>query len=520
MCRQAGLHILALHRIEGKENSKTVKYNNKRNTLKFMAAAIIAVSGLMSCNKEAEPFEPYLTPSNVAVTAFSFAADDAVMANLDSVFFSIDLKNGVIFNADSLPVGTKIDKLVPSIKYSSYITGATIKMEGGQTRTGEVNYIESPTDSIDFTGNVTLTLSTDEGALTKDYLIKVNVHKQKSDSIIWGDEALAKLPSRLNNPKAQKSLDFSGRAVSLIEEADGSYTLANSTDLFNNVWNRQQVSFQFTPQVPTLTASSEKLYILDLAGDMYESEDGMTWTPTGEKWVSVIGGYLDTAIGIKQNGNAMSYAQYPLKNLKEQVVDSEFPIKGRSNFVILENKWTTSPVGFFVGGEMPDGSLSNVTWAFDGANWIKLSEYGIPNIKGASLIPYYSYRYTQSVFTPTEYPVWLLLGGSKKDNTLNRTVYVSYDNGVNWSEGSELMQLPKEIPAMSGCDNVVMYSPREAKLSDYWTRAGGSTPVVDGNLIKWDCPYIYLIGGENSQGGLYDTIWRGALARLMFTPIL
>lgn len=50
----------------------------------------------------------------------------------------------------------------------------------------------------------------------------------------------------------------------------------------------------------------------------------------------------------------------------------------------------------------------------------------------------------------------MIVGGTKTDGTLNRTVYISYDNGVNWGQGSELLQLPKEIPTMTECDNVVM----------------------------------------------------------------
>lgn len=480
-------------------------------------------TSLTSCKSDSEEIDPYLTPVNVAVTSFSLTEDKNVMAHLDSVFFSIDLDNGVIFNADSLPVGTKINKLIPEIKYSNYVNGAVIKMEGGDTRTGEVDYITSATDSIDFTGKVTLSLSIGYASgdtIRKDYQIKVLVHKEKKDSLVWGDKAMAKLPSRYANPKNQKSLDFKGMAVSLIEESDGSYTYATSTDLYENSWQKAQISFAFTPDTRSLTATDRCLNILDSNGNLYESTDGKTWNATGEKWISVIGAYKDTAVGLKQTTNGISYAQYPLKNLNQCQVDAEFPISGTSNFVILENKWTSSPVGFCVGGKMSNGSLTDATWAFDGANWVKLAKGGIPAVEGASLIPYYNYRNTQSDWTQTEYNVWMVIGGTKSDNTLNRTVYISYDNGVSWSKGNEQLQLPEEIPTMTGCDNVVMYSQKKAAISDYWTRAGGSTPSVDGDYIIWECPYIYLLGGKNENGNLQNSIWRGVLARFTFTPII
>ncbi len=495
------------------------------NTFRRFAGCLLAGAaaiGAVSCNEKTEEVEIYLTPSNVAVTAFSLNDDSKVMENLDSVFFSIDLDNGVIFNADSLPVGTEIDKLVTTIKYSSYVTKATIKMEDGKTRTGEVDYLTSPTDSIDFTGKVTLTLSTDNDAISRTYRIKVNVHKEKTDSLVWGDKAFSKLPSRLENPRNQKSLDFNGRAISLIEENDGSYTFAASDNLFEGNWQKRAVTFPFTPQIRSLCATTNSLVILADNGSMYKSTDGTTWTATGQTWVSMLGAYLDTAIGIRNGASGLEYAQYPKKDLVTTTIDPEFPTSGYSNFVILANQWTSSPVGFFAGGTQADGTLSDATWAFDGANWIKLAEGGIPAVKGASIIPYYGFRFTSSTWTQTEYPVWMIIGGSKKDGTLNRTVYISYDNGVNWGPGSELLQLPKEIPTMTECDNVVMSVRKKANLSDAWKKAArrSHNVEVNGDEIYWDCPYIYLMGGFNPQGELYNSIWRGVLARLTFTPVI
>ena len=116
----------------------------------------------------------------------------------------------------------------------------------------------------------------------------------------------------------------------------------------------------------------------------------------------------------------------------------------------------------------------------------------------------------------------MIVGGTKTDGTLNRTVYISYDNGVNWGQGNELLQLPKEIPTMTECDNVVMNVRKKPSFPDAWKKAArrSHNVEVDGDNIYWDCPYIYLIGGFGSDGKLYDTVWRGVIARLSFTPII
>lgn len=107
------------------------------------------------------------------------------------------------------------------------------------------------------------------------------------------------------------------------------------------------------------------------------------------------------------------------------------------------------------------------------------------------------------------------------DEELNRTVYVSYDNGVNWGKGAQGLQLPKEIPTMMNCDNVVMNTRRKALLSAMWDKETRSHNIeIDGDNIYWDCPYIYLIGGYSPGGNLYNSIWRGVLTRLSFTPVI
>ncbi|MDE5840878.1 MAG: hypothetical protein K2H49_08160, partial [Muribaculaceae bacterium] len=77
--------------------------------LVLSACALLLIAGVSSCNKATETTEElYMPASSVAVTAFSLKPKSGSKVKLDSVFFSIDLNKGVIFNADSLPVGTDV----------------------------------------------------------------------------------------------------------------------------------------------------------------------------------------------------------------------------------------------------------------------------------------------------------------------------------------------------------------------------------------------------------------------------
>ena len=490
----------------------------------------VAAMGIASCNKkDDEPkdeTETIIYLPNVAVTSFKLKSDRDVMRGLDSVFFSIDLDHGVIYNADSLPKGTPINKLVPVISYSSSITSASIMMEGGTTRNDTVDYIKHPGDSIDFTGKVQLVIATDKKEMQKTYTIKVNVHKQDPDSLVWDEVALAQLPSRLGSPRNQKTVDIKGKAVSFIEENNGTFTISTSDDLFTDSWNKTEITVPFTPQVRSFTASTDALYLLDNSGRLYSSNDGMSWTDTGETWNKIIGGYLDTAVGIRTTSEGLFYAQYPLKNLDVTPIDKNFPIDGYSNFEVNSNKWSTAPIGFFCGGVLADGSLSDSSWGFDGTSWIPLSHHGFPALKGASLIPYYAFKKTtSSTMHPTEFNAWMVVGGEKEDGSFNRTVYISYDCGVNWREGDSQLQLPSIIPAMTECDNIVKFTSESTNLSEAWKvmAKGGANKIkwnVDGDNLTWECPYIYLIGGYDSNRSLCNTIWRGVLNRLQGAPLI
>lgn len=490
--------------------------------IKALLPAVCAIL-LIACNKKSD-FETYQDQSTLAVTGFSLKIDH-LNVGLDSAYFAIDLNQGVIYNPDSLKPGTPINKLVPVISYSNDVETATLTMTGGTTRQGDVDYKAHPTDSIDFTGNVTLTLT--RGIYSRTYRLKVNVHKEYADSLRWDEAARTSLPSRMANPLRQKTVTLpDSTALSLIQENDGSYTLASSSDLYANRWSTKAVTLPFTPRVETFASAEGKLFLLDTDGNLFEGNTDGNWQATGQVWTAMIGDYLESVVGLRTKEGKTVFAQYPQVNLVEKTIPDDFPVSGFSNFVTLHNKWTLSPVAFFMGGMRADGTLSPATWAFDGAEWIRLNDADLPPMEQASIIPYYYYRSTTSAGSLQEYRVWMITGGRLADNRINRTVYMTYDSGVNWRRGATSLQLPEAIPDMWGCDNVVAASPKSSDISANWkvafrrNRPARLPYEVDGNIIRWECPYIYLIGGTDANGKLCNTIWRGVLNRLTFVPII
>lgn len=485
------------------------------------------IGTLSSCNKKTEKEEDiYMPASSVAVTNFSLKSKTGSKVKLDSVFFSIDLNRGVIFNADSLPVGTDVTKLVPVITYASSASAVTLTQSGGKY-TGEIDYKKNPSDSVDFSGKVLLKITAEDNTTTRTYDIKVNVHRMDPDSLMWDRLAVTPMPSRLGAPKMQKTVGYRDTSYTLILESDDSYTLAVATDLLAGEWSKQTPSLDFQPDIRTFNAGKDSLYILDTAGTLHVSADGLTWENTGATWTNIIGAYGDAMLGIRNDSGKLVHTSWPAEaGYAEAPVSNDFPVIEYTDFVQFSNRWTTLPIGFLAGGRLADGSYSSMVWGFDGDHWAVLSKDMLPPVAGATLVPYYVYRKTSSSLVQTEFSVWLLLGGQRYDGYYNRTVYASYDNGVNWYAVDRQMQLPEYFPGLRNLDGIMVEWPKQASLTSNWTDTAsrglpGMARVkydVEDYEVYWDCPYIYIFGGENSRGALNDEIWRGVLNRLTFMP--
>lgn len=473
---------------------------------------------ISSCNakdEETDSTTSYIPTESVAVTDFSLAADLKVMRNLDSVYFSIDLEHGVIFNADSLPKGTNITALKPKISYPSTVTSAVIEMTGGINREGTVNYFSNANDTIDFTGNVTLTLGTSNNAITKTYTLKVNVHQEDPDTIYWDRTGSMAIPSRMANPKAQKSVYFDSGILTLIEERDGSFTVATTSDIFSGSWNKEVASLPFTPVTESLSAGPDgKIFIIGNSNLMM-SADGITWSQAAPGWDHIIGLYGNTLLGVC--GNTLT--SYPEGTVAPMEMPENFPVNGYTTPIEFSNRWTTEPTIVLFGGVTSGGQLSNASWAFDGSQWVDISDNALPPLEGLGVVNYYSYLKSSTNGLLREFEACLAFGGRDANGNINDTVYVSYDHGINWQKAQAYMQLPSSIQAGYMLDALVFGTSMQTNLSDRWNARRKLPFEIDGDIVTWECPYIFLFGGYDNDFNLNPRIRSGVLQRLTFVPL-
>lgn len=502
---------------------------NKIRNVCYVIAGMLVAFGIISCSSDKNE-EPYDLSASVAVTGFSIKENDNLLTNIDSVHFTIDLIGRRIYNADSLPKGTDVSKLVLNIEFPT-ISSAKLHITGGKIHNDTIiDYATSPNDSVDCTGNLTLTVVAMDTKYSADYKVCVNVHQMNPDSLYWNLVSRRDLPS-FSSPDDQKTVSYKGKVYSLIHDDKG-YMISSIANPSVGAWDRQSITLSFTPRIETFSSTSDCLYVLSNDNKLFASSDGFSWSDTGTSFYWLYGGYGNQVIGsIKVDGQYI-IEQYPSCNMIAQLAPDGFPVEATSQMVEISSKWNLAPQMLLTGGIDASGNMVGAVWCFDGSSWAKLtSDKALPQVKSPTLLPYF-YTIVDSKWNETKYPVLLSFGGIDAKNEAVDSVYISYDNGLNWRMAGSVLQLPEYIPAASDMQAFVIESTMTASRSGYndsWTpypsRRLPAWWVVDDGFasragsVSWQCPYIYLFGGKTPYGVLHNNVWRGVLNRLSFRPV-
>ena len=457
------------------------------------------------------------TASSAAVKSFGFEADDSVLAHLDSVFFSVDLVRGRIFNADSLPVGTDVTALVPVITTLDGCSVAELTVKRSNSTDTVYDYITTPSARIDFTNPVRLRLVSPDGLVERHYTITVNVHNMDPDSLYWNRNDRRNLPSKFSYPTSQHTSRYEDQ-IACLTEYQGSYSLATLSTPLSAItgtspdlgeWIVDYVTFPTAVNINSFTMGAGAMYILGVDGTLLESTDGgSTWNAVGRSWTHIYGVYQGKVLGSAHQGEQWKIEEYPGTNV--YAMPDGMPVSGTSAPIFYTFPMSAMSQMMVVGGRTAAGSLSAHTWGFDGKAWARISKRGVPvAVENAAVAPYTSIKVAAD-WNTTDYPTMVLIGGRLSDGSLNDTVYVSNDFGANWVKATDKMQLPKYLPAMQHSQAFVITSTISA--DEVRSRISQVSQ-------EWDCPYIYLYGGVNASGNTSNNVWRGVINRLSFKPI-
>ncbi len=503
----------------------------------YISAVVVIAAGLTACNSddnsgystEDTGYTSETMYSSTAITSFNLKANQKVLANLDSIFFTIDLNGGRIFNADSLPYGTKITKLIPNIGTSGSSKIEILVRNSSVMNDTTITYTTSMRDSIDFSaGGIIVQVTSLNEQYTRNYTVNVNVHKVKSDSLVWDKVAWRQLPG---NPVKQRTLVHNGKVMTYTVDTNGNYSLMTTDNPAGDDATTQSVTLPAGMDVRSIAATDDALFGLTDDGSLYTSADGTAWSATGERWSHIYGGYGTTLLGVKKSGNDYYHATYP-DNGRHDAVSADCPISGTSDILIFDSKWNDNPQAYFTGGRIANGNFTGATWSYDGTVWAKISQTPIERpMEGITMFPYFTFRTSGKSWRVTREATLFAFGG-KDETGVFPIVYISKDLGINWSKAGSLLQVPDYIPSMACADAVVWESTLGRSCSGSWNEMplpsapawlmpldeAGSRAVTE--VTSWQCPYIYLYGGDNASGMLYPQVWRGVINRLTFKPLI
>jgi len=296
-----------------------------RKKLLLIATAITALTSFTSCLKDDDEITYY---DDVAITAFSLgtlntyttvkttAGADSLKKSsqsFSSYVFNIDQKKALVWNNDSLPLGTDTKKALVSVSTRNSAI-ATLKDIDSDSYT-----VISSSDSLDFSQPRTVRVYSNSGNSYRDYTVTINVHKENGDSCQWteivsGDADLMKLTNvnavartyeridifgndgdtpkwyifKKNNGNGNfEKSDFSQNIASLFSAESAKnvitpnnfsmYTIANGKLLYalDGVWSE---SFPAAEVKQLLGMTKGAIYALSTEGKIIASKDkGATW---------------------------------------------------------------------------------------------------------------------------------------------------------------------------------------------------------------------------------------------------
>lgn len=486
-----------------------------------LAMALVALPALVSCNKDNKSDDSVYSYSTseqtTLVTGFALQADANILASLDSVHFTVDYDKGLIYNADSLPKGTDISALKVKVDFLNTVSSAVFSITGATSQADTtINYTTSMTKSLDFTGKTVLTVTSADKQLVKDYEVKVLVHKMNPDSLVWPLNWRRDLPGNDGSMQEQKTVKQGDVYRSMAYDGT-TCTLLTATVPSQGTWEKQTLDLPFTPDVNTLVASDDALFMLASDGVLYASEDGVEWTSCGVTWHSLLGVYENRALGIVSGTDSYYHDEFPRSDgFAASVVEEGFPIAHSSDMIVTDNDWTVAQQAIIVGGVDSQGQILNSVWGYDGENWGKINNVHsseLPAIADATLFPYYTYKALSGVRRYGLQETWFLMGGKLSDGNLNNKIYLSSTQGITWAQADTTITQASHITPFYGAQAFVVTEQLSTSAPNGQPRRISS---LDGT---WDCPFIYLFGGYNIEGELLPYVWRGVYLRMTNYPV-
>lgn len=455
-----------------------------KNRIVLFVAGCIALL-LSSCLGSDD--NEYEIPKDCQITSFKVAHDSILGGKLDTVKFVIDQINGRIFNPDSLPFGTEIEKVLCSITYASGMNS----LEVTQDALPDSTFYWNLSDSLDFSKPVKMVTTAYDGVAKKTYIAQVNVHQVVPDSMSWDLYASNVFGFPVKEQKVitwgDENDEYYYMYVQAAEASKG-YSLQSSS--VSNARSWTTLSLEGLPagevRLSQMTEYNNILFVPTTKGALYQSVDGQKWTQVDQAPFvkTVLGAIKESGLNqpsalavIVDNNGTLNYAAMgkDMKWVTGDAVPAGFPVSGFGS-LSSQNMFRESLT--VVAGKDKEGKLLNSAWStMTGTSWVLLTDMESD---------YFDKR--EGVMLSAYDDKFCLVGGIDEANKAHKDIYFSRDGGVSWALSDTLTVMP----------------------ADYKAR-GFASVLVDKEK------YMLIFGGkENTNANELDQIWRGRINRLGF----
>ncbi len=410
---------------------------------------ILAVSWLLTSCLESETVE--LSP-NASITSFSINdittivpaktedgrdTTNRVVLNGDLYAFAIDHVNGLIYNTDSLPLGTDVTAVTVNLGF-----------EGGYALYGdEEPRLYSKEDSIDFTRPVKFSIWAADGKGVRNYYASVNVHKTDVNSLVW-QTVESNFP--YNRMTAEKAVVSGDNLMVFGQTAEGAaYTVSPITDGKN--WTSPTLlDIPGSVDYASITQYKNTLYLM-ADGKLFSSTDGCTnWVAEcpEQTFITMIGA-VDDELHVVTDGYIVSS---PLTN----AIQGETTITNGWDTIQTVDVQTFPASPWKITTPLPTNPNINRTILVGAPKdytgntacvWAKLTteeewtaygriagnKYECPLLENLTVIPYNNNLYA--------------FGGASKDGKTEafEAIFISTDGGITWQKNTKNIGLPAEL---------------------------------------------------------------------------
>ena len=427
----------------------------------LFAAAITAASCLNSDDDTVSYYD------DAAITSFSLSSakmtihttsskgEDStyveVSTKVSNYNFIIDQLKGLIYNVDSLPVGTDPTKILCTYSTKNNSLAAIKSM------TSDSLAYFSTSDSIDFSKPRTVTVYSSSGLAKKDYTISVNIHKEKADTFKWKQYPDCQFAK---TAKGLKSFYLNGSIVLLA--ANGENTSVYSLDAANGRQFSSLNTTLATDAWKNALVKGNTLYVLD-GKSLKKSADGQNYDTILDNAPvqRLIAASTEEIYGLDGDNNIMVSKDNGLTwNADQMDSDSKFVPTDDVSYICIPFKYSANSDYVLMAGNNAKASTASDSTAYV---WSKTIDKSVDYKENKWT--YYNYDSNSKATLKSLNGLTLVchgnyilalggkgLGGCKA--AAYSAIYTSLDNGLTWKKNDTIVYpygFDRNITAMAVC---------------------------------------------------------------------